>query len=125
MAINSRAKGIRFERQLCQILTERTGKKITRNWHEQTAVGGYDLEGLEKFAIEVKACKKTSLNEWWQQTLTQANNSQRIPLLAYKRPLLPWKFVVELNVLNPLLGKETIELDIDGFISIINYYKLV
>lgn len=87
--VNSRAKGIRFERQLCQILSEATGKVITRNWKEQTAVGGYDLDGLEKFAIEVKACKEISVGKWWEQTKEQANKANKIPLLAYKPMQMP------------------------------------
>jgi hypothetical protein len=92
--INSRAKGIRLERELCALLTEGLGRKVTRNWQAQSAVGGHDLEGLDHFAPESKGDMSMSPQACWRQTLQQARDTGRIPVLFRKVPLLPWDVYV-------------------------------
>jgi hypothetical protein len=116
--INSRAKGIRFERQLCQILTEKTGIKINRNWQAQSAVGGFDLEGLPNFAVEVKACKDLAINKWWAQCSQQAADSNRVGVLFYKRPLLDWLVVFDLEIVSGRYSGVLVTTSIDDFLRV-------
>lgn len=74
-------KGKRAERQvagLLNVVVERVCSKLgvdiqrlKRNL-SQTQQGGFDLEGLDWIAIEIKHHAKPQMNSWWQQTLQQA-----------------------------------------------------
>lgn len=50
----------------------------------QTAIGGFDLIGLEWMALEVKHCNTLALEKWWRQTLEQTGPDQE-PVLFYKK----------------------------------------
>lgn len=99
-------KGKRAEREIASRLNIVTAKvceklgvdlvKLKRNL-SQTQNGGFDLEGLDWLAPEIKHHKQPSLNTWWYQTCRQAG-----PLDAgltganaatkFKRePVLIWK----------------------------------
>jgi len=127
MVINSRAKGIRFERLLANLLTEKTGKKITRNWQAQSAEGGHDLEGMENFAVECKACKTIAVNLWWEQTREQASRSNRIPVLFYKPSQKDWVVVVQLQFILSSFKNldELASISIDAFITLAKSKKLI
>jgi hypothetical protein len=81
MPINSRAKGQRAERDVANrlnVVVERVClrlgvdfQKLKRNL-AQTQQGGFDLEGVDWIAIEVKHQAKPLMNSWWEQTLRQA-----------------------------------------------------
>ena len=125
MAINSRAKGIRFERALCTLLTNMLGVPVTRNWKEQTAVGGYDLEGLPRFAVEVKACKDIAVNVWWAQTLRQAESCKRIPVLFYKPMQKPWVVVFQSELLAEDVAGHLVSTTLEAFVDLVRARKLL
>ena len=55
----------------------------------QSDRGGYDIVGLEDFAIEVKRVEKLNIKKWWEQTLRQTRPGQ-IPVLFYRQSYKPW-----------------------------------
>lgn len=93
--INSRSKGQRGERAVCDLLNSaviRVGQDLgmklpvfSRNL-VQSRNGGHDLVGHDWIAIEVKwyAEIKSHLPGWWAQTLRQAEAVNAEPVLIYK-----------------------------------------
>jgi Holliday junction resolvase len=131
MGAAQRNKGVRFERELANLLSEKLGTRVTRNWKVQSGEGGHDLEGLDSFAVESKACAELSLGAWWKQTVQQAERSKRIPVLFYKQPRLNWKVVVPAHFFGPDLGEvapvgleHTATISIDLFVHIARFRKL-
>lgn len=94
MAKFSREKGKRGEREVVHILqavvNEVYGEKAPRIQRNtlQSDKGGYDLVGLEDFAIEVKRHEKLNVKAWWKQTLRQAKG--KFPVLFYRQNSVPW-----------------------------------
>lgn len=102
-----REKGATGERQVLAILEESLGLKLVRN-KQQTARGGRDIaEDTDRmqhpipFAIEVKFQKTEALNPWWDQTVTQALESTRKPVLFYRTNRKPWRIVADAHDVNP------------------------
>lgn len=85
-------KGKRAERDVASRLNEilRTvgnrlqveHPRLARNL-KQTQIGGFDLDGLDWIAIEIKHHKTVCLPAWWRQTLAQAGTT-REPVLIWK-----------------------------------------
>ena len=82
MSRASRQKGQRGEREICNLLAERLGGEFKRNLM-QTAEGGYDVLGLDDYAIEVKFQERLCLEKWWKQTVEQANGKK--PVLIFRK----------------------------------------
>jgi Holliday junction resolvase len=102
----SRAKGARGEKEVLDILEEQLGLKLVRN-KQQTARGGRDIsEDVDRmqrpipFAIEVKFQDEDFLSSWWEQTLRQAEESGRMPVLFYRRSRRPWTVCIDPHDLN-------------------------
>lgn len=95
-------KGKRAERAVAAILNpivERVCiasgcdvQRLKRNL-SQTQSGGFDLDGLDWIAIEIKHHKTVALNSWWQQTLRQAGRDMAGSPVgnASREPVLIWK----------------------------------
>jgi len=96
MPINSRTKGSAGEREAAKIWFDLTGIKLERNL-KQWRSGGFDLEGLDGWAIEVKRAKKPLLQQWWQQTIEQAGEAGLKPVLWYRLDNQKWRVVVALK----------------------------
>ena len=92
MSRASRQKGQRGEREICKILEEKLGGEFKRNLM-QTAEGGYDVLGLDGWAIEVKFQEKLSIEKWWKQTVEQATNGKK-PVLFFRRSREDWRVVI-------------------------------
>ena len=103
MPINSRNKGAAGEREVAKIIDDLLGIKVQRNL-DQWRQGGYDLEGLGGWAIEVKRAKKPLLESWWAQTEEQAKLANRKPVLWYRLDNQKWNVVVPLNLISLGLG---------------------
>jgi hypothetical protein len=119
MPINSRNKGAQGEREIAKIWFDLTGVKLERNL-DQWRAGGYDLEGLDGWAIEVKRAKKPLLNQWWQQTIEQAGTAGLKPVLWYRLDNQKWRVVLPLAEIHPDFGTSlgleyTAELSPEGF----------
>lgn len=63
--------------------------KLARNL-KQTQIGGFDLDGLDWIAIEIKHHKTVAINSWWTQCVDQATNG-RIPALIWKQNGQKWR----------------------------------
>jgi Holliday junction resolvase len=96
MPINSRNKGAQGEREVAKIIFDELGIECQRNL-DQWRSGGFDLTGLDGWAIEVKRAKKPLLAQWWTQTVEQAEQAQLHPVLWYRLDNQKWRVVVPLN----------------------------
>ena len=88
----SRQKGQRGEREICHLLAEKLGGEYKRNL-SQTQDGGYDVLGLEGFAIEVKFQETLSIERWWKQTVEQAGKD-RVPVLFFRKSRENWRVAI-------------------------------
>lgn len=103
MTIDSRAKGARAETEVAKVLKSKTGLDFKRvpmsgGLHESHQLKGdlYLVNSLNIFCIEVKHYKDDHLTskvltdrnpqllEWWKQTVREAAQISRKPLLIYK-----------------------------------------
>ena len=113
-----RNKGGRGERTIVNMLKEHGFDNAMRN-HSQTAIGGFDIVGVEPFAIEVKNHKKLSINTWWKQTTEQATDGL-IPVLIYHIPNTSrWLVQVPMSAVNQeLCNVRTVTMEFEDFIYI-------
>lgn len=120
MGKQQRDKGARGERELAKELYDRLGIELKRNL-EQSRNGGYDLEGMPKFAIEVKRHEKLEIAKWWAQATEQARLANRVPVLAWRQSRKPWAFRTELEFVNAkFFGSGfSVDMDIDTFCYIV------
>lgn len=104
MAINSRSKGQRGEREVRDILQKVVDEvanekkmlwspEVKRNLM-QSMEGGHDLVGIPGLAVEVKFCEHPQVDKWWEQTLQQAQRVKGIPVLIYRKTRAPWNVVM-------------------------------
>ena len=84
MAINSRAKGARFERALASKFRE-YGYDCRRGQQYSGANGDADVVGLPGIHIEAKAREKMQLYEWMAQAKRDAEGSGRLPAVFHKK----------------------------------------
>jgi hypothetical protein len=81
-----RAKGASGEREalrLLEELLELPKNTLERNCN-QWASGGEDVRTLPYFSLEIKKQATPKINQWWEQTVAQAQKSNKIPLLLYR-----------------------------------------
>lgn len=105
---HARRKGAGGEREVAKILSDHLGLKLVRN-AQQTARGGRDLcedidqkQSVIPFAIEVKRQERPNLGSWWQQTLQQAQEVQRIPVLWFRSNRQPWRVATDPHYISRL-----------------------
>lgn len=99
-------KGKRAEREIVKLLQPvvtkvylAAGKEpisLERNLM-QSHKGGYDIEGLDWLAPEVKHHETLQVNSWWQQTVRQAG-VDRVPVLFYRQSRRPWLVRIRVNL---------------------------
>lgn len=99
-------KGKRAEREIVKLLQPvvtkvylAAGKEpisLERNLM-QSHKGGYDIEGLDWLAPEVKHHETLCVNSWWQQTVRQAG-AERVPVLFYRQSRKPWSVMIRVNL---------------------------
>jgi len=87
-----RTKGQAGEREFAKLIFEQTGIEVNRRI-EQTRDSGHDLDFMD-YAIEVKRAKELKLSSWWEQTVTNALEVGKIPVLAYRLDNNKWKVVM-------------------------------
>jgi hypothetical protein len=135
--IDSRAKGAGAEREFAGLVRDWTGVRLIRNL-EQTRSGGHDLivhpdetghaaDAFRRLAIECKRYQTVTdgnLQKWWDQALTQAEQSELIPILTYRANRSPWRVVVPMGLVNPILNQNsqlnyTATLSIEAFCLVI------
>lgn len=116
---SSRLKGNRNERELFGLLSERLGTAVRRNL-SQTRGGGADTLDIPGWSLEVKRHESGFRQEWWTQTLKQADAAGKYPALAYRASRQPWRFRVWLESINDKArGGMWAEVDLDTFCYIV------
>ncbi|AIM40598.1 hypothetical protein [Vibrio phage VpKK5] len=98
-------KGKRGEREIAKILSDAIDEigqelrsagvevdlpQVERNL-SQSRSGGFDLAGISWLAPEVKRQEQLNINAWWKQTMKQATESDREPVLFFKQNRKPWR----------------------------------
>ena len=130
MSINIRQKGQEGEREIQRVLEpivrkvlERNGiqlpeKAIIQRNQNQSAVGGSDLSNTFGLAIEVKRQEQLSINTWWKQCETAANDNGEHPVLLYRQNGKRWRCVtlVWLHVPNGARQQARAEMRWDAFL---------
>ena len=132
MSKYSRDKGKRGEREVIHILQPIINKVCDYNNIEriilqrntlQSDRGGYDIVGLDDFAIEVKRVEKLYVKRWWEQAQRQAKGSQ-IPVLFYRQSRKPW--TVKTQLIDNYGNMEEKEMTLEQFLEVFeNYLKNV
>jgi len=93
--LRSRTKGQSGERELAALLSELTGRRVTRRVRQHA--GDSDLVGLPGWCVESKRARSAPLTliarEWWPQAVAQANAQGTIPLLCFRADRQPWRAV--------------------------------
>ena len=83
MAVNSRQKGARFERQLANILKEH-GYECRRGQQYCGANGDADVVGLDGIHIEAKAVERLNIHEAMEQAINDAREGE-LPAVFHKK----------------------------------------
>lgn len=92
--INSRSKGANGEREAARWLQQKFKlEKLPERNLEQVRHGGFDLNGFEPFAMEIKRCETLSLRNWWVQVVN-ACDIHHIPVVMYRRNREKWRFLI-------------------------------
>lgn len=76
-------KGARVEREVCDILTAKTGTKVTRILG-QARDGGADV-AWGPFTIEVKARETVAMPAWQAQVMAAVDGTDQIPAIVWRR----------------------------------------
>lgn len=115
----SREKGKRAERQVVQMLQPVVNEVygalgcpqdqiplLQRNTI-QAHKGGYDIVGLDWLALEVKHQETLKVDDWWEQTVRQAQGGKE-PILFYKRNSMKWRIVMmgQIEILGTISKKD-------------------
>lgn len=94
MAINSRAKGAKGERELANKLKE-YGYKCRRG-QQFSGLEGEDVVGLDYIHIECKRVEKLNINDALRQANRDAKNNQ-MPAVFHRKNGEKWKVTMELD----------------------------
>lgn len=107
MSKMGRNKGANGEREVFKLLSDLLGFEIKRNLKQYQSGQFSDTESIEHVALEVKRCETILLKNWWSQTVDAAINTNKLPVLCYRKSRAPWTFIVPMS----FLRKEIIESD--------------
>ena len=114
-----RTKGQVGEREFAKIIEDNLGVECKRII-EQTREGGHDLN-LWNYAIEIKRAKKMNLSGWWKQSVTNAREVNKIPVLAYRIDNMKWhvvmSFIDVLNVNGEDTPERTLTFKVEGWLE--------
>lgn len=98
--VNGRNKGRAAEQEIVRILNRwhgdmgRDGEGFSRNLN-QSRDGGWDIATDYPLAIEIKRAENLMLSAWWQQAREQAEGTNRVPVLIYRRNRMGWRVRLE------------------------------
>lgn len=130
MSINSRQKGAGAEREFSGLVYDWAGIRLMRNL-EQSRSGGHDLivhpdesgpvaDSFRKLAIECKRYQTATdaqIQKWWDQAVTQTEQSGLMPILAYRANRSPWRVVAPMRLVNDNLSQSN-QIDYTATLSI-------
>ena len=94
MGLSQRRKGAAAERELCDLLSDELGFKVSRNL-DQVRAGGADILCVPQFAIEIKRREALSRPAWWAQAVRQALREGVEPMVFYRRSREPWRALIQ------------------------------
>ena len=122
MSASQRLKGQRGEREAFKLMSDRLGTIVRRNI-DQARKGGADGMEIPGWAVEVKRQQRAFLEAWWRQTLDQAVEAGRRPVLFYRANNRPWRAVMRLSDLaDQYAGQpdhERVEMGLDAACTVI------
>lgn len=98
MSKSERTKGAGGERELCKILTDALGEKVTRRLN-QTRDSGHDID-LPPFRIEVKRRRRIAIYEWMNQVCLACSDfclGRGTPVVAMRADNEDWLVVMRLD----------------------------
>lgn len=87
------SKGKRGEREVVKLLQPVVDKVFEARGIEppvlyrnqnQSFQGGYDIDGIDWLALEVKRQETLNINKWWEQAKSQASKDQ-VPVLIFRQ----------------------------------------
>ena len=103
MGASERRKGAEAERQVAALLAESLGIAVKRKLG-QARDGGDDIQ-VGRFRLEVKRRERIQIDEWCAQVEAAAGHGD-IPVVVYRRSGQPWRAVLRLEDLIPLIRGE-------------------
>lgn len=59
----------------------------------QSAVGGYDIIGLDWLALEIKRQETLQINKWWEQ-VNRAAAPDQVPVVMFRQNRQKWRFIL-------------------------------
>jgi Holliday junction resolvase len=95
-----RTKGAAAEREVAGILTDRLGVAVKRKLG-QARDSGDDIQ-VGRYRLEIKRQETLRLQEWCDQ-VQAACGPQDVPVVVYRRSGQPWRAVLLLDDLIPLM----------------------
>lgn len=95
MAINSRDKGARAERQLAKELRKYGYEDARRGQQFSGANGDPDVTGLDKIHIECKHVERLNIHDAMEQSKRDARENE-IPVVMHKKNRTNWLVTMEL-----------------------------
>lgn len=101
MALHALNKGKEGERQAIKFLQptvnlvyeklSQQAPQLYRN-QNQSALGGYDIDGLDWLALEIKRQEDLNINAWWKQ-VNKACKEGQTPVLMFRQNRKAWRFI--------------------------------
>jgi len=102
MGIHVLNKGKQGEREAIKFLQPTINKvysdfgldtvELFRN-QNQSALGGYDIDGLPWIALEIKRQETLNMNAWWAQVNKAAREGQ-VPVVMFRQNRKQWRFLM-------------------------------
>ena len=96
MAVNSRQKGARSEREIAKILRDHGFTEARRGQQFCGMAGDADVVGLPGYHIEVKRVERLNLNAAMSQSSRDAREGE-IPVVFHRQNHQPWKVTMYLS----------------------------
>jgi hypothetical protein len=100
---SQRTKGAAAEREVAALLTDALGVSVKRKLG-QARDSGDDIQ-VGRYRLEIKRCETLRMQEWCEQ-VEAACGPQDVPVVVYRRSGQPWRAVLLLDDLVPLLRGE-------------------
>lgn len=101
-------KGKNGEREFCRKVAALTDDRVMlRRNLTQCRDSGDDTEAINvvgQFSIEIKRWKSVTdalLRDWWSQCYRNANNAEKIPVLAFRADHQSWQVMMHPNLFFP------------------------
>ena len=122
--VNSRNKGVSFEREVAIMLRDELGIGFKRNLEQYRMAGGADLMADDAdfpFTLELKRYKDGPIGgspAWWSQVEIAAELECKIPCLIYKYDRKQIRCVIPLSAVMED-GEGEIETDLETFCFIV------